>query len=127
MTPIEELALRLHVGARAIREGRVKATYWELVEGAICSLHYENSLRTPPLRDLRKRRAKANRRISEHRKRQQRGWAAAGLCTRCGKREPMPGGRWCSLCVLHERVAAARRRGLVPHIRHPKPEEVKAS
>lgn len=103
MSPIDELALRLHVGARAIREGRVRATVAELVAGSLESLHMEAASR---------RRAE---RAGCH--------ASEGLCPSCGRMPVTPGRRWCAMCLLRTRVLKARRRGEIPHIRHPRPRE----
>lgn len=100
---LEELALRLHAGARAIREGRVNATIAELVTGALESVHAE---------------AAAQRRAERLEER-----AAQGLCPRCGRMPITPGRKWCAMCLLRERVRKARRRGKIPHIRHPRPKE----
>lgn len=102
MNPIEDLALRLHLGARAIKEGRVEATVAELVEGAMRSVHAEMAVVRGGgrLREIRSKRA------------------AAGLCTNCGRMEAAPGHRWCAMCILRLVVARARRRGEIPHIRH---------
>jgi len=136
MTPqLEEFALRLEVGARAIREGRVNATVAELVTGALESTRAEAlawrepepaRMEAPRLEEpAPQRRHKsaaekaATRRGTERLDKRE----AKGLCPRCGRTPIVPGSDWCAMCLLRERVMEARRRGEIPHIRHPKPEE----
>ncbi len=107
MTRLEELAERLHTGARAIREGWIDATIAELVTGAVKSMHQE---------------AVARRVLDRHRE-VRAAREARGLCLDCGRRQAMPGRKWCALCLLRVRVQVARRRGKMPHVRHPVPRE----
>lgn len=93
MTPIEELALRLHVGAQAIREGRVKASIAELVEGALESIRAEAVARRGGSAGTQVRRA----------------WRARGLCYVCGRAKPTPGYQLCSRCLRAVRAGVARR------------------
>lgn len=100
VTPVEELALRLYVGARAIRAGRVQASYAELVDGALESIRAEHLL--PDHWGGGKQAARR----------------AQGLCVYCGKRPATPGYRICAVCLLKTRATRARRRGEIPIIEH---------
>lgn len=106
MTPIEEFALRLHVGARAIKQKRVRASIAELIEGALESVRAERLSQAYWNSIMQTRKAKKQQR------------AMSKLCVRCGVRESTPGFNMCAMCMLHIWVAAARSRGDIPHIKH---------
>lgn len=93
MTPIDELALRLDIGARAIREGRVEATVADLVEGALESIRAEA----------------VARRGGGARVEVMRAWRERGLCHFCGRAKPAPGYQLCSRCLRAVRAGVARR------------------
>lgn len=104
---IRELAERLHRGVGAIREGRVDATIHDLVAGALRSMHVEAAARRTPNHQAKIRMARA----------------ARGLCLGCGRREVVRSCRYCARCLLRERVRMARRKGQIPHVKHPAPKE----
>lgn len=93
LSPINELALRLHVGAQAIREGRAEATIADLVEGAMESIRAEALA-------LRGGGARAE---------MARTWRNSGLCTLCGRANPAPGYHICPRCLSSLRASMARR------------------
>jgi hypothetical protein len=82
-----ELACLLEIGQRAINAGRIKATYAELVEGAIRAIHEANMTRPD--------RWWAGK---EYRERRKARFLAQGLCPYCGKRPPAPDKKMCIEC-----------------------------
>ncbi len=104
---LEELALRLHMGAQAMRKGQTDATAAELVVGVL------ESIRAEAVAQRSKNRREEIRAVR----------AAQGLCLNCGRMKAAPGRKWCAMCLLRARAAGARRRGEIPHIRHPRPKE----
>lgn len=100
-----EFARRLNLGVRAARTSHASAAPSEIVTRVLYSVRTEAVVQ----RCMERQEALRAMRIAQ------------GLCVDCGNREAVPGRRRCAVCLLHQRVSAARHQGRVPHIKHPKP------